>query len=107
MVDEIHVKDAGTKMTFTVRSAGKILDLSTATAKTAIFDKPRENNIFQKDLIFVTDGTDGKVRYVSEENFLSINGGWRLQLHFTFPTGAWYTNIVDFTVVGNIDYVAI
>jgi len=102
MAEPIHIDDTGTGLIFTVSANEEVMDLSAATTKEIIFDKPKTNNVITKPAVFVTDGTDGKVKYVSESDFFDIRGKWKAQGHFVFPTGEWHTSIVEFEVAHNL-----
>lgn len=101
--DEIHVNDIGTVFTITITEGGSAIDISTATTKDFHFDKPSANGKFSKTAIFVTDGTDGKLKYVSESEVLDTAGDWKIQAHIVMPNGEWRTNIDTFKVFENID----
>lgn len=102
MSDTIRVGDIGTTFTFTVRSSGAIVDISTATQIDGIFEKPGSGS-FTKTLTLVTDGTDGKAMYTAEPNILDIDGTWRCQVKVTFPSGVWSSSIHTFTIEGNLE----
>jgi len=102
MADELKKGDTGTVLTFTVQSDGSVVDLSTADTKQVKFDRPYANGKFSKDLAFVTDGTDGKVKYVIEPAILDTAGEWHFQLYFSFSTGVWYSDTQSFLVGENL-----
>jgi len=101
--DEIHVNDIGTIFTITITENGTPVDISSATTKEFHFDMPNANGKFSKDASFVTDGTDGKLKYVSESEVLAIAGDWEIQAYIVMPNGSWSTNIDTFRVFENID----
>jgi len=101
--DEIHVDDIGTLFTITITEGGVPVDISSATVKDFHFDKPNANGKFNKTADFVTDGTDGKLKYVSESEVLDTPGDWKIQAHIVMPNGEWHTNIDTFKVFENIN----
>ena len=101
--DEIHVNDIGTAFTITITEDGKPVDISSATTKEFHFDKPNVDGKFTKDAEFKTDGTNGKIKYVSEEGVLDVPGDWKIQAHLVMPNGEWRTNVQTFMVFENIN----
>ncbi len=101
--DEIHVNDVGTTFTITITENGSPMDISSATTKEFHFDKPNANGMFTKAASFATDGTDGKIKYVSESEVLDMPGEWKIQAHVVMPNGEWRTNIDTFRVYENIN----
>lgn len=106
-IEEIHIGDVGTDFQVTIKECvdGKVqvVDVSGATTLEIIFERG-DKTVVTKTATFVTDGTDGKIRYVSETGFLNSAGDWRMQGK-TFGIGGWSgrSSIVEFTVYGNLD----
>jgi hypothetical protein len=98
---EIHAFDTGTNFDITVYENGAVMDVSAASTKQFVFRKT-DLTIVVKDAAFITDGKDGKLRYTTLAGDLDQKGVWRLQIHLTFPTGQWHSNIQKFTVHENI-----
>jgi len=104
MAAEIRYGDVGAQFNFTITKADGSVEegLATATSKTVIFTKPNGTSI-TKDLSLTTDGTDGKVYYVTVEGDLDVVGIWRLQVAFTLSGGNHFkTNIRTFKVHANL-----
>ena len=99
--EEIHVGDIGTQFTLTISDAGKAVDLSSATTKQIIFRKPDAVKL-TKTAEFVTDGTNGQVKYLSISGDLDLAGFWRVQAHVVLPTGEWSSSVEMFEVVDNL-----
>ncbi len=59
---------------------GVVKDISTATVKTIKFCKPDGTEVEEAGT-FVTDGTDGVLKYKSVTGFLSLAGLWKYQGH--------------------------
>lgn len=100
-VEEVHVGDIGTVFTVTVADSGTPVDISAATTIEIIFGKPYDNASVTKTAVFVTDGTDGKIKYTTVANDLNIAGPWEIQARITLPTGTWRSEVGEFTVHEN------
>lgn len=98
----LHVADVGTVLEATILDqAGTIVNLSTATVKQLWFGRP-DNTVLQKPAAFSTDGTDGKIRYTLASGDFMSPGVWTMQGYVSLPAGSWHSDIVQFTVVGNL-----
>ena len=60
--NEIHMNDVGTKFLVTVTDGTTAVDISSATTKQLIFQKPSGTKL-TKATAFTSDGTDGKMQY--------------------------------------------
>ena len=101
--NEIHEGDVGTSLEATIYVAPKqILDLSTASVKNILFRKP-DGTVHIKTADFVTDGTDGKLRYVTIASDFDQTGDWSWQARLEFTTGTWSSNVKRFFVYENVD----
>jgi len=99
---EIHVDDIGTNFIVTIRDENEaIVDISTATTKNIIFRKP-DGIILTKAGSFVTDGTDGKLKYAFQSGDLDTHGQWYAQAFIDFGSTEWYSDIEKFTVYNNL-----
>ena len=66
-----------------------------------IFIKPDKNRTeVIKTAIYSSDGTDGKIRYVSVTDDIDLKGEWQIKGKVTLsvPTGTWTTTKNTFTV---------
>ncbi|HMU74537.1 MAG TPA: hypothetical protein PKD69_02095 [Elusimicrobiota bacterium] len=99
--NEIHKGDIGTVFTVTVKEGSVVVDLSSSTAKQIKFRK-RSGSILTKTASFVTDGTDGKIKYTTIAGDLDESGPWSIQAVLTFGTNVWSTDIKPFTVHHNV-----
>jgi hypothetical protein len=99
-----QVGNIGTAFTFTVRDQDEaIMDVSAALTKTMRVARPAGATPVTWTLAFVTNGTDGKVRYVTASaNDLPVAGTYQAQVVMTFASAAWKSNLVTFTVEGNL-----
>ena len=101
MAEEIHVGDFGTLFIITVQERGRSVDISSMVEKKIKFEKP-DQNIFERNLAFLTDGTDGKVTYTVVEGDLNVAGEWKLQVWLENNLGDWSSEITSFTVYSNL-----
>lgn len=99
--NEIHKNDVGTIFTITIYDGDSIVDISTATDKQIMFRKP-DGNTSTVSGSFLTNGTDGKLTYTFGSGELDVDGKWRMQAYFTFPSGKWYSDIANFKVYDNL-----
>lgn len=98
----IHKNDVGTRFTDTLYDENRqILDVSDATLMRITFRKPNGTTV-QKTAVHKTDGTDGKISYVTVTNDLDTVGRWSLQSYVETPLGKWYGTVKAFQVQGNI-----
>ena len=102
MSGTIHVGDIGTVIEVTVKDEDDaIVNLSTATVKQFIFDKPDGVNV-TKDAAFSTTGVDGKLRYTLVANDILLHGDWNLQIYIENPSGKWHSDVKTFSVRENL-----
>lgn len=90
--------DIGTIFEITLTNAGAVLDISNATGvndKYMLFKKP-DSSTLQKDSVFVTDGTDGKMNYTGVDGDLDQVGTWEIQGWANLGSGSWYSSIGEF-----------
>lgn len=98
---EIHVGDIGTVLRVTVQDDDEVVDLSTATIKIIYLEKPAGTKL-TKTAVFTTDGSDGKIQYVTIAGDLDAAGWWKIQAHVTLPAGSWYSDWQPFRVHANL-----
>jgi hypothetical protein len=101
-VEEIHEDDIGTKFLLTVKDGTSAVDISSATTKQIIFEKP-DGTTLTKDATFDSDGSDGKIYYESISGDLDTAGTWTIQAKVILPTGTWKSNKETFAVHSNIE----
>ena len=96
-----HVDDYGTPFTLTIYDySNAVLDLSNSLTRQIIFIKPDTSQIVTTGS-FVTDGTDGKIRYTSASGLLDTAGEWGIQGRIVFANGSWSTEVQGFVVSAN------
>jgi hypothetical protein len=99
---EIHKDDIGVVFEFTVKDQdGVVVDVSGASTKTFIFDKPDGTNV-NKTASFGTDGTDGILTYTTVSGDLDQIGIWHHQAHVVIPSGDFHSDITEFRVYPNL-----
>lgn len=97
ITDKIFVGDVGTIFRGTFKEDGTAIDISTATTRQIIFEKPDGLKV-TKTATFFSDGTDGILQYVSVANDINIGGDWRLQGYIVMTGFTGYSDIVDFKI---------
>ena len=107
MIDEqIHLNDIGTRFEATIKEKIAdgtlvVVDLTGATVIQLIFFKA-DGISETKSASFSTDGSDGKIKYLTLSGDIDQIGIWQIQAHITIPAGDWRSNIEDFRVYRNL-----
>lgn len=99
--NEIHKGDIGTILEVTIKDGPLVVDISTATTKNILL-KPPTGALMTKAGVFVTDGTDGKIKHTTISGDLSVVGVWQVQGHAVTPDGDWHSDIKKFSVHDNL-----
>jgi len=98
----VRLNDEGTIFQMTIRDEdGSVVDISGASTKQLNFLPPDGVNKVM-DAAFVTDGTDGKMKYVAADGFVDEVGLWRWQGYVELASGKKKTDIHSFRVHDNI-----
>jgi hypothetical protein len=101
--NEIHVGDIGTTFEITMYDGDAIVNLSGANTLQMFFLKPDGSTTLTKTATLVTDGTDGKLKYVTVANDLDTAGTWKIQARIQFDaSNDWKSDISKFKVFPNI-----
>lgn len=98
---DMHVGDIGTVIEVTLYDGGSVVDISSATVKQFMLEKP-DGTTVTKSASFTTDGTDGKLRYTTIANDLDTAGDWQLQVYVEMTAGKWNSDVGAFTVLPNL-----
>ena len=99
---EIHVDDIGTSFEVTLKdSNGAVFPIDAATTKDLLFRKP-DDSVLTKAGVFVTDGLDGKLKYVSISGDLNQPGDWVLQAYIVKPGFDGHSSQSNFEVFSNL-----
>lgn len=98
---EVHIGDEGTLIEITVEENKIALNISTATVKVLKIQR-KDKTVFQKDMDFVTDGSDGKLKYITSGSDIDMKGTWKGQVYLEMPGGKWHTSKFDMEVDDNL-----
>jgi hypothetical protein len=99
---EIHVGDIGTVFQVTVNDQNVIVDLSNEDNMYILFRKP-DDSFKQVIPTLLTNGTDGKIKYVTQSGDLDQYGTWQIQARVVFGTEVYSTDIQRFKVLRNLN----
>lgn len=102
--NEIHVNDLGTKILVTVTDSATAVDVSGAVAagsKQIIIKKPSGTKL-EKEAVFNSDGTDGKIYYLIIAGDFDEAGTYKIQGKVIISDGTFYTDIQSFKVHRNL-----
>ena len=99
-METIVLNDIGTDFRVTVKDAGAVVNIATATALVVILRKPGGAEI-EKTASLYTDGTDGILHYQLEAGVIDKLGVWDYRGKVTFSASMVFTTIdpEQFTVV--------
>ena len=98
----IHVNDVGTLFKVTVwDGTASPLNISTATVKQLRFLMPTGAS-FMRSASFITDGSDGGLKYISVTGDLPTPGDWIVQPYIEIPSACWHGSQTSFEVYSNI-----
>lgn len=100
--NEIHFNDIGTEFKVTLKDGdAAVVDVSTALMMSIVFKAPSGAT---KEMVaeFDTDGTDGVIKYITEDGDLDELGTWRIQAVIDLPSGTWHSDIEKFKVYANL-----
>jgi len=84
-----------------IREGYEILDISGATTKNIIIERP-DDTIITASGSFVTDGTDGLLYYRTVTGDISLAGLYNAQAYLVLPDFTGYSTPVSFTAYANI-----
>lgn len=97
-----RVNNIGVKFLATIKDQDcEIVDVSTALVK-KIYFKNSEDTVLEKNASFETDGTDGKIYYISQDGDLSVAGRWKMQGYVEIGTAKLFSSIAEFEVEENL-----
>lgn len=99
--NEIHVDDIGTEFLVTIQANDTFVDISSATTKQFIFQKPDCSKL-TKAVSFDSDGTDGKLSYNTTSGDIDSAGTWKLQALVVLTSGTYHSEITSFKVHPNL-----
>lgn len=99
--NEVHVGDIGTVFRLTIYDDTTLANLSGATTKQILFSKP-SGMLLTKTAVFTTDGTDGKIQYVTVAGDLDEAGQWTIQGYLVLSTWTGHTDKHHLSVYANV-----
>ena len=101
-----HNGDIGTVFELTIKDTDEaVIDVSTAAVKYIYFQDPTGTRM-RKTATFTTDGTDGKIEYVTIAGDIDEVGTWQVQGYVETSLGKFYTEKMSFQVLSTL-YVAV
>lgn len=89
--------DSGVEIDFLITENGGTVDISSATTKEIVFISPSGARS-TKTADFVTDGLNGKIKYVTIAGDFTEVGNWGAQAHVVLASGEYRTSIDTFAV---------
>ena len=101
MASEIHEGDIGTKLLITVTDDGSVVDISSASSLSIYIKKP-DGTILTRTGVLETDGTDGKMYYITVAGDLDKAGNYKIQGRVVLASGSYYTSTATFKVHCNL-----
>jgi len=99
--DDIHVGDTNTALSVTLTESAVAVDISSATTKQVKLLAP-SGILLTKVAEFVTDGSDGRIYYLTEALDLTEKGTWKIQAYIEMPTWSGHSDIGKFKVLANV-----
>lgn len=98
----VHVNDIGTALRFTVKNQdGDVFNLSGYSSIIVYLQTPG-GTVLTKTAALTTDGTDGKLEYVTLDGDISEPGTWRAQVKVEKGGGSWKSEVIKFKVKANL-----
>lgn len=95
----IHIGDTGTELViFIPDEDGVAVPLAGASELTAILVTPA-NVTKERIATLFTDGTDGKIKYVTAADDIDVSGTWEIRGRVTLTTNRWTSDPDTFTVM--------
>jgi len=101
MASQIHVGDIGTTLIGTVLDDGAVVDISSASSMQMIIKRPDQTTM-TKTASNYTDGTDGKMKYVTVTDDIDQVGNWKIQGKVVIGSATYYSSVSTFKVHCNI-----
>jgi hypothetical protein len=99
---EVHYEDIGVRFIVTLKDGTDIVDVSSASPKQIKFHKP-DGTVVTKTADFYTDGTDGKITYITESGDINQVGNWKLQSFVGLGSYRFHSDVGRFTVYPNLE----
>lgn len=100
-IEEIHVGDTGTEVTYHLTDQGVDIDISGFTTLEVKQVQPDGTSI-TTNLSLKTTGLDGRCKFVSLVTTWPVAGVYSEQVRFVDASGTWRSPIKKFTVYANL-----
>jgi len=97
----IQKNDIGTRFDLTFLEAGTAVDISSASTKSIILTAPDATKTTYAGT-FITDGTNGQLRYTTVTGDIDQAGHWHLQGKVIITAGTFSSSVEDFYVKPNL-----
>ncbi len=95
--------DLGAEIVCTVYERGAVLPITGATNLRIYFERP-DKTYFYKTGAFKTDGSDGKIKYVTTSvDDLDVAGQWHVQGYFTLSGWTGHSDMEVLPVYENVE----
>jgi hypothetical protein len=102
MAAELHQNDIGTQFIFTLKDENEtVVNISAATTLHVLLEKP-SCTVETKTATLYTDGTDGKLTYITVSGDLNEIGTYKIQGRIVISGNTWSTNYFSVKVHRNI-----
>lgn len=101
MSSQIHINDIGTELIVTIKDDGAVVDISGASTMTIVIKKP-DGESLTKTASLYTDGTDGKMEYITQSGDIDQAGLYKIQGIVVLDSGTFHTSISSFQVHCNL-----
>ena len=99
MTEQTSILDLGVSLRIEVQENNAAIDISTSTARAILLTKPDGSQI-TRTAVYVTDGTDGQIEYVTVSGDIDQLGNWQYRGRVTFgATQVYHTKPQTFKVV--------
>jgi len=92
----IRVGGYGTAIELRFLDGNKIVPLQTATLKQIVLRKPDGTTKLTKTAVFTTDGSDGKIEYVTVAGDIDVAGMWEAEGYVETPEGGYPSSAFEF-----------
>ena len=101
---KVLAKSAGVVVTITVKENGAPLNIAAASVKQFRLKPKHPKGVPKKvDASFVTNGTDGKLKYTTQATTFDVVGDWDIQAYLVTCAYAGYTTAATITVLDVIE----
>lgn len=97
----MQVGDTGVDFEVCVLNNCEILNIAGAAIIVLEFQGPSDL-CFQRSASISTDGSDGKLKYITASDDFTVAGQWITQAIITTATQTFRTNVMPFQVYGNL-----